>query len=159
MSVTAPVRATLTLTSDATIPTAADTVTIGGQTYTFRAAVGTTANEVLLGANYTASMANLNAAINAGTGSGTTYGSNTVVNAYVVATNPTVATVIATAKVPGTVGNFITVAEASTHLSWTAAGTVLAGGTGSVHATIEDCLLTSQVNSDVINVLTPLKSS
>jgi len=157
MAITAPVRATGTLTSDATIPTAADTVTIAGTTYTFRAAVGTTTLEVLLGANYTASMANLTSAINASSGSGTTYGSNTPINDWVVATNPTAATVVLTSKVPGTVGNNIVTTEAGTHTSF-GAGT-LTGGTGSVYATIEDLLLTSQCNSDVIKVLTQMKSS
>lgn len=157
MSVAAPVRATGTLTSDATIPTAADTVTIGTQTYTFRAAVGTTANEVLLGANYTASFVNITSAINGSAGSGTTYGSNTVAHDLVVATNPTVTTVVLTAKVPGTIGNYIATTEAGTHTSFGAA--TLTGGTGSVHATINDCLLTSQCNSDVIKVLTQLKDS
>lgn len=157
MAIAAPVRATGTLTSDLTIPTAADTVTIGGQVYTYRAAVTTTANEVLLGASYTTAFVNLTNAINAGTGSGTTYGSNTVANDFVVATNPTVSTVVLTAKVPGTVGNNIATTEAGSHTSFGAAA--LAGGTSSVHATIDDCLLTSQCNSDVIKVLTQLKSS
>lgn len=157
MAIAAPVRATGTITSDATIPTAADTVTIGGQVYTYRAAVGTTANEVLLGVSYTTAFVNLNSAINAGTGSGTTYGSNTVANDFVIATNPTVTTVVLTAKVPGTVGNMITTTEAGSHTSFGAA--TLTGGTSSVHATVDDLLLTSQCNSDVIKVLTQLKSS
>lgn len=158
MSVTAPVRASITLTSDLSNVTAADTVTVGGTTYTFRAAVGTTTGEVLF-TSYTTALANLTSAINATAGSGTTYGSNTTINDLCVATNPTASTVVLTAKVPGTVGNFISVAEGSTHLSLTAAGTLLTGGTGSVNATVEDLLLTSQCNSDVIKVLTQMKSS
>lgn len=156
MSTAVPVRATGTLTSDATIPTAADTVTIGTQTYTFRAAVGTTTLEVLLGATYTTAFDNLNSAINLTAGSGTTYGSNTPINDYVTGVR-TGATVVLSAKVPGTVGNFIPTTEAGTHTSFGAA--TLTGGTGSVNATIDDLLLTSQVNSDVIKVLIPLKSS
>lgn len=158
MAIAAPVRATLTLTSDLSNVTAADTVTVGGTTYTFRAAVGTTTSEVLF-TSYTTALANLTSAINLTAGSGTTYGSNTTINDFCTATNPTASTMVVSAKAAGTVGNFITVAEGSTHLSWTAGGTLLTGGTGSVNATIDDVLLTSQCNSDVIKALTPLKSS
>ena len=156
MSITAPVRATGTLTSDATIPTAADTVTIGGQVYTFRATVGATANEILLGTTHTTAMDNLNSAINGSAGSGTTYGSATVANDYVKGARSG-ATLVVTAKVAGTVGNFIATTEAGTHTSWGAA--TLASGTGSVNATVDDLLLTSQCNSDVIKVLSQIKSA
>ena len=49
----------------ATIPTATDTITIKGVTFTFVAAIGTTAGNVLLGANVAASKANLLLLINA----------------------------------------------------------------------------------------------
>lgn len=66
-------------------PVAAQTCTLGGQVYTWRAAVGATANEVLIGANASASYTNLYNAVNLGAGSGTTYGSSTTLNATVTA--------------------------------------------------------------------------
>lgn len=57
----------------ATNPTAGDTVTILGVTFTFVASVGTSAGNVLIGANAAASVDNLVAAINGASGAGTTY--------------------------------------------------------------------------------------
>lgn len=57
----------------ATNPTANDTVVVNGVTFKFVASVGTTAGNVLIGADADASRANLAAAINAGSGAGTTY--------------------------------------------------------------------------------------
>lgn len=108
-----------------------DTVSIGGQVYTFKDALTTaaTANEVLVGADLTASRANLVAAVNKTTaGSGTLYGSATVINPSVTATATSTDALTATAKVPGTVGNSIAIAEASTHLSWASSATTLSGG-------------------------------
>jgi hypothetical protein len=62
-------------------PSVGETVTVGATTYTWRASVSTTANEVKIGTDFRDSMANLAAAINAGTGSGTLYGSSTTANA------------------------------------------------------------------------------
>lgn len=66
-------------------PVAAQTITLGPTTYTFRAAVGATANEVLIGANASATYANLKAACNLEAGAGTLYGSATVLNPTVTA--------------------------------------------------------------------------
>lgn len=70
------VSTNLTATGDlaiATNPTATDTVTVNGVTFTFVAAVWTTAGNVLIGANAAASVDNLVAAINGAAGAGTTY--------------------------------------------------------------------------------------
>jgi len=68
-----------------------DTVTIGGQTYTFKTTLtaGTTANEVLIGVSDATALDNLKSAINKSAGGGTTYGSDTVANAFVTATTNT----------------------------------------------------------------------
>lgn len=124
-SAAAAARAVATLTSDATIPTAADTVTLGTVTYTFRASVTTTANEVLLGANAAASLANLAHAVNAD-GTAGVYGSATVANPDIGAGAVTATTVVFYAKVGGTAGNSLTSTEASTHLSF--GGATFAGG-------------------------------
>lgn len=116
-----------TLTSDNSNVTAADTVTIGAVTYTFRASVTTTANEVKIGADADTTLLNLIKAINlSGTG-GTEYGSLTVIHPTVsAATSVTSHAFVVTAKIPGTVGNAIASTEASTHLSF--GGATLASG-------------------------------
>jgi hypothetical protein len=65
-----PWSATLTL---ATKPTANDTVTISGVTFKFVATLGTDAGNVLIGDDDASARANLKAAIEGGTGAGTTY--------------------------------------------------------------------------------------
>lgn len=114
-----------TLTSDATNVTAADTVTVGSVVYTFRAAVTTTANEVLIGATAAATLQNLKDAINL-TGTTAQYGSLTVVNPTVGAGAITATTLVIYAKTGGTAGNSLASTETSTHLSYGAA--TLAGG-------------------------------
>ena len=57
-----------------TLPTATDTVTINGATFTFVAAIGTTEGNVLIEAgDAPATLDNLVAAINGGAGAGTKY--------------------------------------------------------------------------------------
>jgi hypothetical protein len=58
-------------------PLAGETVTVGSETYTWRASVGTAANEIKIGADTNASRNNLIAAMTQGAGKGTLYGSNT----------------------------------------------------------------------------------
>ena len=52
---------------------ATDAITVAGVTFTFVASIGSTAGNVLKGANDAAALANLAAAINGGSGAGTTY--------------------------------------------------------------------------------------
>lgn len=108
-----------------------DTVSIGGQVYTFKTALtaATTANEVLIGTDSEASAANLAAAINKGTGGGTKYGSNTVKNAWAVASiGTTTTTVTLTAAISGATGNNIAL-DASA-----ATATAFSGGVDAVVA-------------------------
>lgn len=107
-----------------------DTVTIGATTYTFKTALTapTTAGQVLIGADLTASRDNLVAAIMAAAGAGTTYGSLTTANASVSAVATSTDAITATAKAKGTVGNSIAIAEASTQLSWAGGAVALSGG-------------------------------
>lgn len=65
-----PWSATLTI---ATQPTDGDTVTIAGCTFTFKTTLGTTAGNVLIGADAAAARANLRAAVLGLSGAGTTY--------------------------------------------------------------------------------------
>lgn len=57
----------------ATQPTANDTVTVNGVTFTFVSSIGSTAGNVLLGASAATAQANLISAINGGAGAGTAY--------------------------------------------------------------------------------------
>ena len=57
----------------ATQPTANDTVVINGVTFTFVSSIGSTAGNVLIGADAAAAATNLTAAINKSAGAGTTY--------------------------------------------------------------------------------------
>lgn len=147
--------ASQTLTSDATNVTAADTVTIGGVVYTFRASVTTTANEVKVGADAATSLANLKAAINAS--DPTVHGSLTVFNPYVVAGAITATTLVVTSHEPGLSQNFIATTEASTHLSWGAAA--LAGGTGSVFVALQEIVTQDQMNSSVLQSIDVINGS
>lgn len=125
------VTATASVAFGATNAVANDTVSIGGQTYTFKAELtaATTANEVLIGSDSAASAANLAAAINKGTGGGTKYGSNTVKNAWAVASiGTTTTTVTLTAAISGAAGNNIALSAS------VATATAFSGGVDAVIA-------------------------
>jgi flagellin len=127
---------------NAPIATAGDTVTVGGQTYTFVNALSTTAvaNQVLVEATNAASLTNLENAVNGGTGLGATYSTGTVANTNVTAATGTTPaglnTITFTSATKGLAGNSI--ATSSTTLQTvnpnTFAGSELTGGTaGSVN--------------------------
>ncbi len=115
-------------TGAAPVAAAANTVTVGSQTYTFVTALSTTptANEILVGATEAASLANLANAVNGGTGSGATYGSPTVANTSASAV-ATASTVVFTALTKGLTGNGIATSETGTANTFGAA--TLANGT------------------------------
>ncbi len=127
-----------TLTSSGVQVTAADTVTIGGQVYTFRAALTTaaTANEVKIGSDAEHTLINLKAAINADSSvAGVSFGSNTVANAFVVATTLTATTLLVVNRVGGTIGNATTTTVSAATLTWTS--TVLASGVDAIPTGLE----------------------
>lgn len=105
----------LTLTTN---PTATNTITVGttdGSTpavYTFVSSL-VSAFDVLIGATAQDTLDNLLNAINAGAGSGTTYGSGTTANADVQAVPLPAGQIQVTALIAGTVGNSIAVASSS----------------------------------------------
>jgi flagellar hook protein FlgE len=117
--------ATLTVPAGAIVPNAGDTITIGGTTYTFANSVaGAPADTVLIDptGSVANTLANLEAAINLGAGSGNTYSSLTVLaNASVTASNPTANSLTLTAVNTGAGGN-------STAVSTNWAGALFAGG-------------------------------
>lgn len=116
------VKASLVLTAAAQV-TAADTVTVDGRIFTFRA-IGdmNDPTDVLIGADEAATMINLQKKLGQ--------------VASVTAVLTTSLTITVTAITAGTAGNAIVVAEAAAQLSWTAGGTVLAGGLAAETVTI-----------------------
>lgn len=114
---------TLTLSGNAV---ADETVTIGAKTYTWKATVSTTANQVKIGATASDSLDNLIAAVNAGAGSGTVYGSSTTANAAGTAAAGAGDTLVFTAGAVGTASNSVATTETMTAGSWGAA--TLTGG-------------------------------
>ncbi|GAA5482054.1 hypothetical protein [Haloferula sargassicola] len=116
---------TLTLTENVT---ADDTVTIGAKTYTFKAAVGATADEVTIGADAAATLDNLIAAINGTAGAGGTYGANTVPHTQVTAAAGAGDTMTVTATTAGTAGNAIATTETFTGAGNVFGAATLAGG-------------------------------
>ena len=125
-------RATTTLTISAN-PVAAEAVTIGAVTYTFRASVATTANEILVAGTAAASLQNLKDAINL-TGTTAQYGSLTVIHPTVTAGVITATTLQLYAKAGGTGGNSLASTETLTNGSFPGAtfnsGTPGAAATG-----------------------------
>jgi flagellin len=121
--------ATTTLTAGGTV-TAADTVLIGGTTYTFVASLTGAANQVLIGTGNTSALLNLQSAVNGTAGAGTTYGTGTVANGSVVASGASASTLTFTAKLPGTAGNAITSTTGTPANEAFTAGTLAGGTTG-----------------------------
>jgi len=117
---------TLTLAGNAV---AAETVTIGAVTYTWRAAPTTVANEVKVGADAATSLTNLQAAIEAGAGSGSLYGSATVIHPTVEVVSKSATQLVLAAKTGGTGGNSLASTETMTNGSFGAA--TFAGGSAS----------------------------
>ena len=123
------------------------TVTIGSTpafTYTFTNHITTKSSpyDVLIGATFDASMTNLIAAINHGTGAGKVYSANnTFSNTYVAAgvlTNNLVGTnhafiVTANAAIIGSFGNSIPISTTAANLMWN--GSFLSGGADAVAGT------------------------
>lgn len=119
------VKATGTLTSSGTF-TDGQTVVIGGKTYTFQTTLTNVDGNVLIGADQTASHANLKAAINLEAGAGTTYAAAMTLHPTVTATSATGTTTVVQAKSAGTAGNSIATTDTLSNVNWGAA--TLAGG-------------------------------
>ena len=114
----------LTLTD---LPANGETVTLGDSTYTFNTVLGG-AGSVLIGADISETIENLEAAINSGDDEGTVYGTGTVINASAsaIALTPTTSDLTVQALIAGTVGNTIASTETMTNGSW-ASATLLGG--------------------------------
>lgn len=101
-----------------------ETITIGATVYTL-VAVLVDANDVLIGGTASITIQNLIAAITAGPGEGTVYGTGTVAHPDVTASSLP-GQMIATAKVAGVAGNSIATTSTSVNATWGAA--TLQGG-------------------------------
>lgn len=113
------------------LPVATKTVTVGTKdgavaaVYTWVAAVAA-AFDVKIGVSANASLANLVAAINAGAGAGTLYGTGTTANYNVSAVSLPLNQMQVTALAAGTAGNSIASSTTDTNGSW--GGATLSGG-------------------------------
>ncbi len=123
------ISATATLTSSNVQVTAADTVTIGGKVYTFRAALTPLEGEVLIGADADATLLNLIRAINHSGTPGTDY-SCAAANAYVTAATAVTAHafVVSSIVVAGLTGNEIAISKSAVTLTWSPSTTLLTLG-------------------------------
>jgi len=114
------------------LPLNGETVTVGTTNspavtavYKFVTALAA-ANDVLIGATAAATISNLVAAITAGAGAGTVYGTGTLVNNDVTASPLPNGQMLASALTPGTAGNSLATTTTSTNGSW--GGATLSGG-------------------------------
>ncbi len=131
-----PATGTLTMSGQ---PSDGDTVTIGGTTYTFATTLTSTADQVLIGASASDTLANLAGAIGAETGggqaAGTTYSTGTLANTSATVTGSTSSTLSLQATADGTAGNSIATTSSDTGSvsfgSSTLAGAVDGSGSGS----------------------------
>ena len=128
-----------------------ETVVVGGKTYTFQDTLTDSDGNVKVGATAAASLDNLYAAINLGSGAGTAYAASMTINTEVYATAETDTTVVVKAYTPGSVGNLIASTETAANAAWGAA--TLANGAGHVTGWVENVLSLSQVNSDLQRLL------
>lgn len=123
--------ATSTLTSSGT-RVADETVTIDGLAYTFKVALSAgTPRQVLIGGSEAATLQNLFDAINRSGTPGTQYTAITDAHPSVRASGVTATTVVVSARIPGSTGNLILIAETGANLAWGAPTTNLSGGVDS----------------------------
>lgn len=132
-------QATGTLSVPAPLPTAGETVAIGGTTYTFANSISSTspADTVLIGSDVALTLANLAGAVNAssasGQAAGTTYSSSTVANTVVRAAGTTSTALTLQAITAGASGD-----QDGTITGWTGSafttGSDLTGGADAISA-------------------------
>lgn len=124
----AEVAASKVLTSDNTIITDGDTITVGTQVYRGKT-TPTQAYDFKVITDADTTLLNFAKAVNASGTPGTEYFAGTVAHPDVTASASVTAHAITiTAKVAGRSGNSIAIAENSTHLSWESDATNLSGG-------------------------------
>jgi hypothetical protein len=117
-----PARGTLNFSG---IPSDGDTFTAGGVTYRWKNTLAL-ANDVKIGASILICATNASAALNAGSGAGTLYGTGTVQNPLVRGELATSTQLSMGARRAGPVGNAITISESGANT--TVSGATLTGG-------------------------------
>lgn len=88
-------------------PSSGNTVTVGNETYTFVSTTPAAAYQVAIGETANGTLNNLQAAVNAGAGAGTDYGTGTVANTSATITAVSGGQATVTAITAGTTGNSI----------------------------------------------------
>jgi len=144
----AATHAVSVLTGDAIVAT--NVMVIGTRTYTFVATLTGVADQILVGANLTATLLNARNAINATPGVGmlgVTYGFGTVVNTQVRAVASDATTLTVRGIVPGS--SLDTVATTGTAIRTVWADTTLGGGTGASDAGVTTANATVTIGTTV----------
>lgn len=143
----------LTLAANAA---AAETVVIGGKTYTLQSALTNVDGNVLIGASAEATIDNLVAAINLGDGAGTAYAAAMTRNEKAWAKKQSASVLRAYAAIPGSIGNDVPVSEtlAAVGSAWGAA--TMANGSGNILAWVETLVTMNQLNSEVLSEIAKL---
>ena len=148
------VRASGTLTLDTVI--AGDVFVVGAITYVM-AAAPSAAYEVDVGASDTIIAASSASAVNKdGTGSATTYYETDTIENPAASAASAVAVLTLTARVPGTVGNSVSLNSVDTTITASAAN--LASGTGVFDDALDSLLDEVQLNSEAISMIAHLTS-
>jgi hypothetical protein len=148
--ITQPVYASDVLTA-AGVFTNAQTVVVGGKTYTTQTALTNVDGNVLIGASAAATLQNLFDAINLTGTPGTQYAAAMTANDHVIATAVTATTLTVKSRVPGKIGNLIAATETQTNASWASA--LLTGGTGSMADVIDEILESEQLRAGLAQIL------
>jgi phage tail sheath protein FI len=150
----APANGTLTFTANAA---EGDTVTIGSRTYTITATIDA-ANKVKLGVDAATTVSNLIAAINAGTGSGTAYGTGTAAHTLVTASAGTGTALVVTSKASNAAANAIATTKSSAVATWGSA--TLIGGLGGSGAVLTAVLghVANPVVAELIGVAEDMRA-
>ena len=148
------VRAFATLTADADADIVeAETVVIGGVTYTFDAILDAV-NDVPFVAAFAPNMVALAKVINATGTSGTDYFAGQVKNPYVHAVLSATGVITLYSRVAGAIGNLITVTVGTSAIVLTDDDTgTLDAGAGSIDDAINNLQASSQFNSEVAQFL------
>ena len=155
------VRATAQIQVDGD-PAATDAITIGNIVYTFVAAPAL-AYDVDVGADLEESVTNLIAAINASTPvAGQYYETGTLENPVMSASLAATDQILLTARVPGTVGNGIYLLSSETDIDIQEVGDTATlfstQGTGDLDSALESLIDETQLNSEVISMISHLSS-
>lgn len=121
-----------------------ETCTIGSKVYTAQAVLTDVDGNFLAGADAAETLANLKAAINLEAGAGTLYAAAMTAHPQVICVSANATTLVVRARVDGTAGNGIQLAETGGEHAWDATAT--AGGTGDLPTQIRTIAATAPAN-------------